>query len=157
MSEPTFVNAQRAAAMLSISRSQLQNLHPHLPHLYAKAAQHRMFVRTYLVEFDQRLKRQGKEATAKTARDFAKTEKAKLHCKAAKLRTNARLIEKPLFLRQDVMDILGISPMTVTHWQQRGILVVTQKRLASQHGGKPHNMITGSSLRAALEWHSLAE
>lgn len=143
--------------MLGISRSQLQNLHPYLPHLYAKAAQHRMFARTYLVEFDQWLKRQGKKATTKTAGSFAKTEIAKLHCKSTKLRTDARLREKTVFLREDVMDILGISSMTVTHWQQRNMLVVIQKRLPGQHGGKPHNLITGSSLRAALEWHSLAE
>jgi hypothetical protein len=157
VAEPTFVNAQQAAAILGISRSQLQNLHPYLPHLYAKAAQHRMFVRIYLVEFNQWLKGKGKKATVSTARGFAKTEIAKLHCKSSKLGTNKKLREKPTFLRSDVMDILGISSMTVTHWQQRNMLVVIQERLPGQRGGKPHNLITSSSLRAALEWCSLTE
>lgn len=121
-----FLTVGDVCALLRISRSQLQNLYPLLPHLNITvsrrpARQTRLFVGDYVEMYADMLNYQRVEATIATARDFAASMVARAIISRAGTAFMADVTARNAHSPDQVATLLGISRSTAFAWTRSGV------------------------------------
>lgn len=124
------------ATQLGITRSTLQNMLDHIPHLYVLKKETRLFPRAYIAAYATYLRRERLSATIDSAASFWRTDEAQHLYREAVESFNDDLSGTSLTGRK-LAGVLGVPYSTVMNWSSTGGLVaVRDKQGVSFHCDK---------------------
>ena len=166
MSTAPFLAVGDVCERLSISRSTLQNIFPHLAHLSFSVSgrserQTRLFPTTYIDSYAAFLRQHSVAATIPSARAFGQTATARQRVQEARQSLAATIAARETHTPDQIAEMLGIGRATITGWERAGVLRVERGKV---RGGKVvplgprqrmlqgRQLIPASELRQAAVW-----
>lgn len=157
MSTKPFITVGGVLAQLRVGNSELQNLHPHLPHVVIHVSDKRvtrLFPTAYIDALAGELK--GTSATVPKVRHFNRTDRARQLIATAQSQLEAATAARDEHTPEQVVEILGIGRATITGWHQGGVFSVRRhgaQPSATRGRGAHRIMITAAELKRATPWH----
>ena len=163
---PPFLAVGEVCSELGISRSQLQNLFPHLPHVAITVSEEsgrktRLFPTAYILAFATFLRRNSLAATIPAARRYAQGDEATRLTTEARQRLEANIAARERHTPDQIATMLGIGRATITGWERARVFRVDRGRLRGgqvvplgprQVRYQGRQLIPATELRAAAQW-----
>lgn len=131
------------ARRLKTTRTTLQNMFDHIPHLYVLKKETRLFPTAYIDAYAAYLAREELPATIDSAASFWRTDVAQRLYAEAVARLNVGLAQ-PTLTGQELAGVLGVPYSTVMNWSSTGALVAVRTRKGV--------LFPGEKVKTAIVW-----
>jgi len=124
--------------------------------MYLTRLESRYFLTEYVDEYVVWLRQTGARVGRRSSEAFARTAKARQLLETLTSRVEARFKEKENLSRADVMQLMNVSSMTVTQWNQKNVVPMQRAKLEPKRyrGKQPRDVLVISSkaLRKVMVW-----